>query len=278
MSGKAFFMSASKFLRAAAQTFESLIGTWQPPLPLQAFSPGVLTSALQPPRPAQSLSPAQVWALAVAHSPPPAKSFLPPSPLPLQVFRPRQMFGSWDISGLLLSFAFASAATARPAPANMPPRAAAANLPNARRFRSCESMGSPCVEVDGRRLRNATGAGASAPDHRGHSRRPERTLPQKCGGKIREGAAAAAPTKPAPPGLSLVGRPLRGRGRPLDEAHASPLNKGARGAGALPAPAQTRYNRGVSCPVAPGGRREARGPGAWPLQAIPLTGRTKRSG
>ena len=47
----------------------SLIGTWQPPMPLHLFSPGASILALQPPRPAQSLLPAQVWALAEAHSP-----------------------------------------------------------------------------------------------------------------------------------------------------------------------------------------------------------------
>ena len=56
LSGKAFFMSASKLERALAQVFASLIGTAQPPMPLHLFSPGVLL-ALQPPRPAQSLSP-----------------------------------------------------------------------------------------------------------------------------------------------------------------------------------------------------------------------------
>ena len=98
-------MSASKLARAFFQILESLIGTWQPPMPLHLFSPGASTFSLQPPRPAKSLSPAQVWALAVAQSLWPAQLFLPPLPLPLQRFRPRQMCGSWDISGLLLSLA-----------------------------------------------------------------------------------------------------------------------------------------------------------------------------
>ena len=52
----AFFMTASKRLRALAQA-SSLSGTWHLPIALHLFSPGV---SPQPPRPRQAFSPAQV--------------------------------------------------------------------------------------------------------------------------------------------------------------------------------------------------------------------------
>src|SRR5262249_61621817 len=93
----AFFISSSKRLRAAVQAlFPS--GTAHSPLPLQAFSPGVLP---QPPWPRHSFSAWHVWALAVAQAPWPAPSFLPPLPFPLQVLRPRQICGSCRHSGFV---------------------------------------------------------------------------------------------------------------------------------------------------------------------------------
>src|SRR5262249_6217266 len=131
----AFFMAASKLLRALSQAL-SLRGTAHPPMPLHLFSLGF---SPQPPKPAQSFSPLQLCDLAVAHCPMPAQSFFLPLLTPLQVFRPRHTWGSCSSRGLSGSFILGlssslAAATATPAPAISPPIAAAVSLWNSRRF------------------------------------------------------------------------------------------------------------------------------------------------
>src|SRR5262245_7171145 len=134
----AFFMAASKFLRAFAQVL-SLRGTAHSPIPLHVFSPGF---SPQPPSPAQSLCPLQTCSLTEGPRAWPAQSFFFPLYAPLQVgFSPRQMCGSWRRSGFLGSFFLGlSSARARPAPATIPPRAAAASLVKSRRFMFNDSL------------------------------------------------------------------------------------------------------------------------------------------
>src|SRR5262249_3166173 len=139
----AFFMAASKFLRAFSQAL-SLRGMAHSPLPLHVFSPGC---SPQPPSPAQSFMPLHLCSLTVGPWAWPAQSFVLPATSPLQVgFNPRQMCGSWRRSGFLGSFGLglaSSAARIALAPASKPPIAAAASLVNSRRFRSGVCIGSP---------------------------------------------------------------------------------------------------------------------------------------
>ena len=111
-SCSAFFMAASKFLRAFVQAL-SLSGTAQSPIPLHLFSPGF---SPQPPFPAQSFCPLHAWSLTVGPWAWPAQSFAFPLPRPCRSGSARDRCGV--PGGEAASWGFSSWAS--------PPRAAGA--------------------------------------------------------------------------------------------------------------------------------------------------------
>src|SRR5438445_13708437 len=94
----------------------SLIGTAQPPLPLQEFLPAQPLSPLeQPPMPLHSFLVAHECLATVAQPPLPLQAFLPSAPSPLHAFMPLQTWASLALASFFAAGALSSAKTLLPA-------------------------------------------------------------------------------------------------------------------------------------------------------------------